>query len=182
MNKFTKLTISVLILLFFSWQNSLGQDAKKKYKVDQKLELHKGSSSPSGQGSSLPVFSNNGGISYYYNANKLKEIHKLEDEKEYHKLLPLMKDYVLHFGSQNFHKDNQMVWKLGRLYEMEGNLEMAKFYFRIAIKHERSKTEELRIKKYYDTLNVNDADSWVPLKHYYELVEYRKSKKLAPVI
>lgn len=175
MNKFTRLTISILFLFLLTLQESFAQEPKKNYKVDQKVNLKKGSKTPSDQGYSMPIFSHNEGLSYYYNPNKLKEIHKLENERAYHQLLPLLKEYVSHFGSQNFNKDNPMVWKLGRLYEMNGDMETAKFYYRIAIKHERLKSEEMKIRKHYDTVNVNDADSWVPLKHYYELVEYRKA-------
>jgi hypothetical protein len=61
---------------------------------------------------------------------------------------------------------------LGQLWERTGNEEKAKAYFRLALKHRRQDVTKVQL--YYDSLEQKKADFYVPLKAYYDLVEYRK--------
>ncbi|RIJ37108.1 OmpA family protein [Pontibacter oryzae] len=118
-------------------------------------------------------FPNLNKIPYYHDRKQLSTIQKLERRKQYDKVLPLLDAYVRKFGIQNFYKDTHLLWRLGQLHERQGNPAMAKAFYRLVLKHHR--TDVRRVKSYYDSLDQNTKDYYVPLTHYYELVEYRKS-------
>ncbi|TPE45013.1 OmpA family protein [Pontibacter mangrovi] len=120
-----------------------------------------------------PDFPNLNKIPYYYDRKKLALIQRLEKRKQYRRALPLLEQYVQHFGIQNFYKDTDLLWRLGQLYERQGNPEKAKALYRLVLKHHR--TDVSQVKSYYDSLEQNTKDYYVPLDYYYELVEYRKS-------
>ncbi|AKD03383.1 OmpA family protein [Pontibacter korlensis] len=118
-------------------------------------------------------FPNLNKIPYYHDRKQLSLIQRLEKRKQYNKVLPLLEKYVNNFGVQNFYKDTDLLWRLGQLHERHGNVEKAKALYRLVLKHHRSDVSE--IKSYYDSLDQNTQDYYVPLDYYYELVEYRKS-------
>ncbi|MFD2245958.1 OmpA family protein [Pontibacter ruber] len=118
-------------------------------------------------------FPNINKIAYYRDKKKLSAIQKLEKRKQYKQALPLLEAYVSNFGIDNFYKDTQLLWRLGQLYERQGKLEHAKALYRLVLKHHR--TDVRRVQSYYDSLEQNSKDYYVPLHYYYELVEYRKS-------
>jgi flagellar motor protein MotB len=118
-------------------------------------------------------FPNLNKITYYRDAKKLNEIQRLEKRKQYTQALRLLEAYVRSFGIQNFYKDTRLLWRLGQLYERQGLMDNAKEVYRLALKHHR--TDISRIQSYYDSLEQNTKDYYVPLSYYYELVEYRKS-------
>ncbi|WP_276498022.1 OmpA family protein [Pontibacter litorisediminis] len=118
-------------------------------------------------------FPNLNKIPYYHDRKKLSLINRLEKRKQYNKVLPLLEEYVHHFGVENFYKDTQLLWRLGQLLERQGNLEKAKALYRLVLKHHRANVRN--VKSYYDSLEQNTKDYYVPLDYYYELVEYRKS-------
>ena len=118
-------------------------------------------------------FPNLNKISYYENRRQKGTIRKLEKKKNWPKLLPLLQAYVSNFGIENFYKDTPMLWQLGQLYERKGDKARAAAYFRLALKHNRADIK--KIQQYYDSLGADGNNLYVPLKHYYELVEYRKS-------
>lgn len=119
------------------------------------------------------TFSNLNKLPYYQNKRKLRLINKLERRKQWEKVLPLLQDYVNNFGIENFYKNTTLLWRLAQLYEHTGDLNRAKAYYRLVLKHHRADVR--RIQQYYDSLEVNTKSLYVPLKHYYELVEYRKA-------
>ncbi|MBC7391107.1 MAG: OmpA family protein [Opitutaceae bacterium] len=112
-------------------------------------------------------------IANYQNPSLISKIKALEGKKDYVNLLPALEEYVGNFGIQNFYKNTDYLWHLGQLYELLKQDEKAKAMYRLVLKHTREGHD--LIKKRYDTLSVNDKDYFVPLKYYYELVEYRKS-------
>ena len=112
-------------------------------------------------------------ISLFQNPALLSKIKTLEQKKDYANLLPALEEYVGNFGIQNFYKNTSYLWKLGQLYERNKLQAHAKAMYRLVLKHSRENTEGIR--KYYDTITVNERQNYVPLKYYYELVEYRKS-------
>ena len=113
-------------------------------------------------------------IPFYYNETEFLKIKKLEDAKNYKELLPHMEQYVNSFGIQNFSRNTDMIWKLGRLYQLFGYNDRALFLYRTALKNLHGKKIE-EIKTYYDTITAASLDKYVPLEYYYQLVEYRKS-------
>jgi hypothetical protein len=118
-------------------------------------------------------FPNINKIDYYRDAKKLSAIQKLEKRKQYNKVLPLLESYVTSFGIQNFYKDTYLLWRLGHLFERVGRKEEAKELYRLVLKHHR--TDARGVYSYYDSLEQNTKNYYVPLDYYYELVEYRKS-------
>jgi len=118
-------------------------------------------------------FPNLNKISYYESRRKKGTIRKLEKKKNWSKLLPLLQAYVRNFGIENFYKDTPLLWRLGQLYEQTGQKERAKAYYRLALKHNGSHVKT--IQQYYDSVQTGNQALYVPLKHYYELVEYRKA-------
>ncbi|OUJ75658.1 hypothetical protein BXP70_05835 [Hymenobacter crusticola] len=120
-----------------------------------------------------PDFPNVNRIAYYQNKKDLKAIQKAEKRHNWVQARNLLTAYVGQFGIQNFYKDTPLLWRLGQLWERTGNEEKAKAYFRLALKHRRQDITKVQL--YYDSLEQKTADFYVPLKVYYDLVEYRKS-------
>ncbi|MFD2513761.1 OmpA family protein [Pontibacter locisalis] len=118
-------------------------------------------------------FPNLNKIHNYRNEKELAVIQKLERKKQYDQALPLLQSYVSKFGIENFYKDTQLLWRLGQLLEREGKKEEAKQLYRLVLKHHR--TDARGVYAYYDSLEQNTKDYYVPLDYYYQLVDYRKS-------
>lgn len=119
------------------------------------------------------TFKNVNKVAFYQNPSLLAKIKTFEHQKQYDNLLPALEEYVGNFGIQNFYKNTDLLWRLGQLYEYYKIEPKAKAMYRLVLKHHRSSIEQIR--KRYDTLSTNDRDYFVPLKYYYELVEYRKT-------
>lgn len=119
------------------------------------------------------LFPNLNKIPYYHDARKLEAIRKLERKGRYDEVLPMLEAYVNNFGIENFYKDTPLLWRLGQLLEKQGQTDKAKALYRMVLKHHRSDVR--RVYSYYDSLEQNTKDYYVPLDYYYELVEYRKS-------
>lgn len=118
-------------------------------------------------------FPNLNRIAFYKDSKKLSEIQRLERRKQYGQALRLLEGYVRNFGIQNFYKDTNLLWRLGQLYERQGMMNQAMEVYRLVLKHHRSDVRQ--VQSYYDSLEQNTKDYYVPLSYYYELVEYRKS-------
>ncbi|MBC5773851.1 OmpA family protein [Pontibacter sp. KCTC 32443] len=119
------------------------------------------------------TFPNLNQVSYYHDEKKLSAIQKLEKKRRYKEVLPLLEAYVNNFGIENFYKDTPLIWRLGQLLEKQGQSEKARSLYRMVLKHHRSDVR--RVYSYYDSLEQNNKDYYVPLNYYYEMVEYRKS-------
>ena len=120
-------------------------------------------------------FPNLNKVPYYRDKRKLRTISRLEKKKDYAKVLPLLQKYVSNFGIENFYKNTPLLWRLAQLYEFTGDIKQAKAFYRLVLKHHRADIR--KVQKYYDSINANTQETYVPLKHYYEMVEYRKSIK-----
>ncbi|WP_161890417.1 OmpA family protein [Pontibacter russatus] len=160
------LAIYLLLLLYGPFQ-SQGQQYKRASPAG--LKVHKQIPDPVYQ----PDFPNLNKIPYYHEPRRLAAIQKLEKRGKYKQALPLLERYVQNFGIQNFYKDTHLLWRLGQLYERQGDTEKAKALYRLVLKHHRSDVRE--VTSHYDSLDKNTTDYYVPLDYYYELVEYRKS-------
>ncbi|HSI91459.1 MAG TPA: OmpA family protein, partial [Adhaeribacter sp.] len=113
-----------------------------------------------------------GRTEYYYDRKKLRRIRKFERRQNWDKVKPLLEDYVSRFGTANFYRDTQLLWRLAQLYERSGELDKAKAYYRLVLKHHRMDARKIQL--YYDSLEQKEKDYYVPLDYYYKLVEYRK--------
>lgn len=87
--------------------------------------------------------------------------------------IPVLESYVSQFGIRNFYNETHWLWRLGQAYEKIGQRDKAKSLFRLTLKHTRQ--DVTRIARHYDSVTVNSREYYVPLKYYYELVEYRKN-------
>lgn len=124
--------------------------------------------------SDLFNFPNVNKIQYYRDESKLKQIKKLEAEKGWISLYPLLRSYVKNFGIVNFYRDTYWLWRLAKLTEIYGNYHEAKLLYKLVLKHHREDIDIKTVELYYDSLTANDQDYYVPLEYYYELVDYRK--------
>jgi len=119
-------------------------------------------------------FPNVNKVAYYKKEKTLKKIEKLNSQKEWEELYPLLKEYVSNFGIINFYRDTYWIWRLAKLTEIYGNYNEAKLLYKLVLKHHRDDIDIRTIELYYDSLTTNDQDYYVPLEYYYELVDYRK--------
>ena len=133
-------------------------------RVSRKLRLR-----PDG----TPDFVNINKYPFFEDKKALKAIGKAERRHQYHQTRLLLEDYVARFGPANFEKNTNMLWRLGQLLERDSQSVKAKAYYRLALKHGRADTK--RVQLYYDSLEQKSTDLYVPLKTYYDLVEYRKN-------
>ncbi|GAB3235665.1 hypothetical protein GCM10027346_25580 [Hymenobacter seoulensis] len=120
-----------------------------------------------------PDFPNINRIAYFNDKKALREIQRAEKRKNWTAARNLLEAYVGQFGIENFYKNPNMLWRLGQLWEKSGNEDRAKAYFRLALKHRRQDMKKVQL--YYDSLEQKETDLYVPLKTYYEIVEYRKN-------
>ncbi|TGE19372.1 OmpA family protein [Hymenobacter elongatus] len=120
-----------------------------------------------------PDFININKLAYFQDKKALKAIQKAEKRRNYNQARSLLESYVSLFGIQNFAKDTPMLWRLAQLWEKAGNEEKAKAYYRLALKHHRQDIKKIQL--YYDSLEQKEAELYVPLRVYYDIVEYRKS-------
>ncbi len=109
---------------------------------------------------------------YYFDSEKRKAIIKAENSKDEDRLLPLLEEYISNFACENFSRDYELLFSLGKVYEMKGMMEEAKDMYRLVLKNtERDRDFVWQI---YDKLIFNEKDEYVPLDYYYELVDFRK--------
>ena len=113
---------------------------------------------------------------YFSDLEILKKIQKWERRKNFTKLLPAMEEYVGNFGIQNFYKDTKYLWRLAQLYEIQGENEKAKAMYRLVLKHHRlPRNREDTILHYYRALERDDKSTFIPIDHYYKLVDFRRN-------
>ncbi len=113
-------------------------------------------------------------LPYYRDKKQLTNIYKQakqsDDQALYQRLFP----YVKHFGIQNFQRDNNLLWKLAQLEEQQGDTAAAVAIYKLVLKHYSTDTDGQQIQQRLKGLGVEKKEDYVPLKYYYELVEYRK--------
>ncbi|TAE04070.1 MAG: OmpA family protein [Bacteroidetes bacterium] len=119
-------------------------------------------------------FHNIGKISYYYDKNKISLLNKYQRERNWESMLPVLYDYVCHFGTENFYDPTSMdiLWQLGRVSEYMEKMELTKEVYRYILKHYRGDLQKAL--KRYDSLSKFDKDLYVDLAKYYDLVDLRK--------
>ena len=120
-----------------------------------------------------PDFANINRYPYYENKKTLRAIARAEKRHDYRTARTLLEGYVAEFGPTNFARNPDMLWRLGQLLERDNQPAKATAYYRLALKHHR--TDIRKVQLYYDSLEKKNQDLYVPLKTYYDLVEYRKN-------
>jgi len=122
----------------------------------------------------LIAFPNVNKIPYYQDKKKLQSIVKLAKNDKQEALYPQLYQYVREFGIDNFYKDNQLLWQLAALEEQKGDTLAAILLYKLVLKHYREGVNLSLVREQLKRLPVENKDDYVPLKYYYELVEYRK--------
>ena len=120
-----------------------------------------------------PDFVNVNKVAFFEDNKALRAIGKAERQGNYREARVLLERYVAQFGIENFYKSSNMLWRLGQLLQRDSQMVKAKAYYRLALKHRRAEVK--RVQLYYDSLEQKNQDLYVPLKTYYDLVEYRKN-------
>ncbi len=110
----------------------------------------------------------------YYNKGKMEEILKLQKEEKWEEVYARMNDYVSRFGIQNFYKDTKMIWRLAKLTELFGDRQKARSLYRLVLRHHHQGINIREVELYYDSLNRQEAEQYVPIDYYYEMAEHRK--------
>jgi outer membrane protein OmpA-like peptidoglycan-associated protein len=119
-------------------------------------------------------FNNINKVADYFDRSKIKEIMDLQASESWEALYEKMKDYVSEFGIQNFYKDTKMIWRLAKLTEIYGDREEARSLYRLVLRHHHRGINIREVELYYDSLNKQLVEQYVPLDYYYELAEHRK--------
>ncbi len=188
MKSFLIQRFAFFLLFSLFWTPSIAQKvSKRKFREEMEQEEKKYRAqqvtgdllSTGDDGNFYFVFPNVNKVPYYYNATRLKKIKSLREEGLEIDLIEELEKYILDFGIDNFHRDNEMVWLLAQLYEKNGMPLKARAAYRLVLKHHDHKTQEKvlqfhKIRSEFDTLTEMEKDYYVPLKYYYELVEYRR--------
>ena len=89
--------------------------------------------------------------------------------------MPLLEDYIMNFGVQNFYKDTRMLWRMAQLYETQGEKEKAKAMYKLVLKHHRNNVLGDTVMHYYRAMERDDREVYIPLDFYYRLVEFRRN-------
>jgi outer membrane protein OmpA-like peptidoglycan-associated protein len=118
-------------------------------------------------------FPNLNKLKVYSDPHKLKQIKNLNASED-QKLYAAMRDYVKHFGIENFALNTGMIWQLARLSEKHGAPGEAILLYKLVLKHHRQNVDVKQVKTEYDTLTRNERDYYVPLDEYYSMVDFRK--------
>lgn len=162
----------LLIVLLLQGTDALAQKPDKKFKKGGIVELND-SLTTFGQ-SDIFAFPNINKIPFYKDDKKSKYLLQLEasyaDREQYKEL----KKYVTNFGIENFSKNTLMLWQLAKLSGKFGPKGENVLLYKLVLKHHREDIDGKNVQYEYDTLIRNERDYYVPLKQYYDLVEYRK--------
>ena len=124
--------------------------------------------------SDIFTFPNVNKIAFYADKKQFNYLRQLEasyaDREQYRDL----RKYVANFGIENFSKNTLMLWQLAKLSQKFGAAGESILLYKLVLKHHREDVDGQSVQYEYDTLIRNERDYYVPLKQYYDLVEYRK--------
>lgn len=82
----------------------------------------------------------------------------------------LLEGYLPRFQAENFTRDYNFIWMLGRVKEQLGDTALAVLYFQLAELHNHSEEREA----YLDNLLSATRSEWVTIEEYYKLLKIRK--------
>ncbi len=164
--------IILAILLILTFQYCNGQFIGKKNKKDLIIVVDTVAVNTE---FNIYDFKNINQIREYFNKSKLERIINLEKEKDWPKLYYALKDYIKNFAIRNFYVDTYWIWRLAKLTELYGTEEEARSLYKLVLRHHHQGIDIHEIEIYYDSLNTQMTDQFVPLDYYYKLVEHRKA-------
>ncbi len=110
----------------------------------------------------------------YINEKLQKKVEKLDRERNWEELYPVLKEYVSKFGTLNFAHQTYYIWRLAKLTEIFASPEDAKPLYAMVLKHHRRGLDIPAILARYDSLDRNKKQYYVPLEYYYDLVDFRR--------
>ncbi|WP_254091958.1 OmpA family protein [Dawidia soli] len=113
-------------------------------------------------------------VRFYKDAAKLGKIKALAASGDYEQQYTELKAYVRNFGIENFGIETQLIWDLAKLSEKLGRPGESVLLYKLVLKHHKQSIDEKQVRREFDTLTRNQADLYVPLKQYYDLVAFRK--------
>jgi outer membrane protein OmpA-like peptidoglycan-associated protein len=120
----------------------------------------------------LFTFPNLNRLAYFQDKSARSRIARLEKKADTLALRQELYQYIHQFGIENFFRDNHLVWQLAALEESRGDSLAAIQLYKLVLKHYR---EGMHLQPTRQKLDqVPGKEEFVPLKYYYELVEYRK--------
>jgi outer membrane protein OmpA-like peptidoglycan-associated protein len=162
--------ISAFLLVIHT--SSLAQKPKKNLKKGGVVQLNDSLTSYSQ--SDIFLFPNTNTVKYFQDRAKLDRIRVLGPAGDYEQEYVELKAYVKQFGPENFSRDTQLLWNLAKLSQRLGPPGEAILLYKLVLKHMPQTIDGKKVKIEYDTLSKKEADLYVPLEQYYELVAYRK--------
>ncbi|MEM9983726.1 MAG: hypothetical protein AAF804_01395 [Bacteroidota bacterium] len=82
----------------------------------------------------------------------------------------LLESYLTRFQTENFTRDYNFIWMLGRVKQELGDTALAALYYQLAELHNHSPEREA----YLDSLLARTRSEWVSIEEYYKLLQIRK--------
>ncbi len=122
--------------------------------------------------SDMFIFPNVNKVRYYHDQSKIMHINELTSQPP--EMYKALKEYVKNFGIENFSKNIPMIWKLAELSKSYGPKGEAVLLYKLILKHHQQGIDIKNIYKKYDSVETDRKEYYVPLEHYYQLVNYRK--------
>lgn len=111
---------------------------------------------------------------FYRDENRLAQIKQQERAADEKALYERLREYVGQFGIENFSANTPMIWQLARLSAKYGRAGESILLYKLVLKHFRKNTNIEKVRTEFDSVTKDQQDLYVPLREYYELVEYRK--------
>ncbi len=171
-----KLLLPVVMAVLLFATNANAQFRGKKKRQEKKVELRVDSDTLDTNAQfDIYDFKNINKIREYYNKGKLSKIIKLEADRKWPELYEALKGYVKNFSIRNFYVDTYWIWRLAKLTELYASEEEARSLYKLVLRHHHQGISIQEIELYYDSLNQQEIDQYVPIDYYYQLVEHRKS-------
>jgi len=161
----------LLVLTLFAIQVN-AQKPKKGFKKAGTLQLNDSLTTYSQ--SDIFDFPQVNRLAFYQNTVELKKIAELKKSGREQEEYQTLKTYVTNFGNENFYRNAALLWRLANLSEKYGTKGEAVLLYRLVLKHYRQDIDVKKVRGEHDTLTWLERDYYVPLKQYYELVDYRK--------
>jgi outer membrane protein OmpA-like peptidoglycan-associated protein len=124
--------------------------------------------------SDIFIFPNVNKVKYFEDRVKLDRIRKLAPAGDELQAYTELRSYVTNFGPDNFSRDTKLLWDLAKLAEEFGPPGEAILLYKLILKHHPVTMNPAKVRSEFDSLTKYDADLYVPLKQYYELVAYRR--------
>ncbi len=164
------ITSILIVVLCFAGTKAFAQ--KKRFKKAETVQLN--DSLTTFSQSDIFVFPNVNRVRYYSNPAQLKNIKQLDASGKQQEMYAALKVYVKNFGIENFAENVPMIWKLAQLSEKFGPKGESILLYKLVLKHHQQGIDITKLYKKYDSIETDKKEYYVPLEHYYQLVNYRK--------